>query len=136
VPVHATDIAPTIASIARLPRPQTMDGLDLTNPENLPANRLLHSAWPTTLVRWPYKYIEDDGNGERYLFNLERDPLEQKDLTSLEPEVIDGLRRAWRKEARRLAEKRRALVTEGSETLLIDPESMRVLQSLGYLETQ
>ena len=133
-PVHAVDIAPTILRLVGLTIPETMDGMDLTRPETLRRNRLLHSAWPTTLIQWPYKYIADDGKIGQLLFNLERDPWERKDLSSLEPEIVAEMRKAWRKESRRLAQKRRKLAPEGADTLLIDPESMRLLQSLGYID--
>ena len=113
--------------------PEMMDGKDLTRAETLRWNRLLHSAWPTTLIQWPYKYIADDGKTGQLLLNLERDPWERKDLSSLEPEIVAEMRKAWRKESRRLAQKRRKLASEG-RTMLIDPESMRLLQSLGYID--
>ena len=111
-----------------------MDGDDLTQPALLAENRLLHLAWPITLVRWPYKYTRKVSGGGPLLFDLENDPLEQENLAELETEIVDELWGAWETQSAFLAQKRERLASKRPNDLLVDPESMRLLETLGYIE--
>jgi hypothetical protein len=133
-PVVATDIAPTIAGMVGLPIAETMDGCDLTRTESLAENRLLHLAWPITLVRWPFKYTRKVYGGGTLLFDLENDPLEQENLAEVETEIIDRLWGEWETESAVLSQRRERLAATRPNDLLVDPESMRLLETLGYIE--
>jgi hypothetical protein len=106
----------------------------LTRPGLLAENRLLHVAWPISLVWWPYKYTKDAGGGAELLFDLENDPREEENLAEHEREIIDKLWVAWETQSATLSQKRQRLAATRPDDLLIDPESMRLLETLGYIE--
>jgi len=76
-----------------------------------------------------WKLIRDD-KGNRWLFDLAEDPLEQKNLAAATPVVVDGLDRAldgWARAHERM--------TSDDVPLDLSPDLIERLQELGYLGT-
>ena len=105
-PVTQLDVMPTLAALA---------GFDLIGPswgvalldERAISERdgaLVLSCWYeracAALIDWPYKYIHHFGQREDELYDLERDPREQRDLMSLVPEA-SALKPRWDAKAMR-----------------------------------
>lgn len=91
-PVQSFDLAPTFLDAAGLlPADHDLDGTSLLTPlgdpdVEVPADRLVFSAitmgWPM-VRRGPHKYIRSRGWGDSVLFDVERDPDEVWNVSSL-----------------------------------------------------
>ena len=99
-PVHGFDIFATAAAAAgvELPDDRTIDGVDLVpyvagGVEGVPHERLF---WRTggyqVVLADGYKLQISDPPGKSWLFHLESDPTEQRNLADAEPERVASLR--------------------------------------------
>ena len=99
-PVHGFDIFATAAAAAgvELPDDRTIDGVDLVPhvagvAEGVPHERLF---WRTggyqVVLADGYKLQISDPPGKTWLFHLESDPTEQRNLADAEPELVASLR--------------------------------------------
>lgn len=97
-PVEVIDIAPTLLGAVGAAVPTSMRGRDLrTLSRDDPSQVGDHPVFSAVLTKrmglvWPYKLIADLRFGLFELYNLERDPLERRNLASTEPERLAELR--------------------------------------------
>jgi arylsulfatase A-like enzyme len=94
-PVISLDVAATACAIAGLDRPKTLDGQNLlpmlTGEKPLAARTLNWRFWGQTAVRQgDWKFLKM-GNQQSFLFNLENDPGESKNLIKQHPELAARL---------------------------------------------
>jgi arylsulfatase A-like enzyme len=79
-----------------------------------------------------YQYIVvRDSNTREELFNIEQDPLEERDLSASLPELTMQLRQRLAQEISQLHKVRRAGRAEDHK---LDPDTIERLRSLGYLK--
>jgi len=83
------DIAPTLLDFANAPVPEKMIGSSLNQSkksgnENVLYTEMLGHAksyrYRLSIIKWPYKYLYDGDNDKCLLFDLSKDPEEQKNL--------------------------------------------------------
>jgi arylsulfatase A-like enzyme len=139
MPVGLIDLVPTVLETLGIDRAATVEGVSL-----YPAMRGESSEAPpfVHMVRWgPWKLVhfrhprdrDELKRGEFALFNLHEDPGEVHDVGAAHPDVVAKLRRAFDGHGR--GDGAVADATEESETLDgLDPETVRLLKSLGYLD--
>jgi arylsulfatase A-like enzyme len=101
-PVSTLDIAPSVLQLAggnltevMLDNAQKFDGINLipamNDIQNPPTRSLYFRFWDQAAMRrgkWKYIYV---GDGRRYLFDLESDQHEQKNLIDESPELAEQL---------------------------------------------
>lgn len=99
-PVANLDIAPTIFEFLDEPIPDSFRGKPLGSSidEENSGNRIImgegnlrRSSHRKFAVDWPYKCILDFFTGEKWLYNLEADPMERDDLSELYPGIAEEL---------------------------------------------
>lgn len=111
-PVSVIDIVPTVLSIADIPIPEDLDGLNLTalmngQPQARFTDRFLYgeaagglsyqlmmdNIYPVyrSVRKGPYKLIYDSKAEEAWLYDLSKDPYEQHDIRSEYPEMAELL---------------------------------------------
>ena len=81
----------------------------------------------TALIRQQWKIVYVDSTETVYLYNLENDPRETQDLSSVEPDMTADLMRRldlYLEKARDVGHQREAPA---------NPETIRQLKALGYL---
>jgi arylsulfatase A-like enzyme len=136
-PVSLIDVFPTILAAAgaepgdgrrRLGRELAElavapEGRGLDRP--LFASGIAYGPQQSSVLRWPWKRIVRQGTGERFLYNLEDDPLEMSPVTESEGPVaeLDGLLSGYSRLEPVLA----------SEAPSMGEEDLDNLRSLGYL---
>jgi arylsulfatase A-like enzyme len=141
--VRSIDIYPTILELAGVKQPSAIQGRSLVSlmetgqsgpasepalSERIPAD----SPWMRSLRTADYSYIfkEDikSGASGHLLFDLRRDPKEQKTLS-----IPDGRLRALFNQIHFLIEEgKKPGKTRGEQEL--DPETLEILRSLGYIK--
>jgi arylsulfatase A-like enzyme len=95
-PVIALDIAPTILAAAGLPRDPALDGVDLlpllaAGEDKAPSRDLYWRFWNQAAVRsGDWKFLRAGGD-RKMLFDLSRDPGEQKNVIADHPDVVAEL---------------------------------------------
>lgn len=100
-PWLVTDVAPTLAALCNVPPPAklALDGSNrlVATEAELAARELFFGykmaespAFRHALRQGPWKWIESDG--QEYLFHLEQDPAEAKDLAAQQPQRLQALR--------------------------------------------
>ncbi len=112
-PAQSVDIVPTVLQALGIDAPTPLDGVPLEGrrevmlaedfPEVWPAGRpsLRHGAGSLALVVDGLKYLRNDDAPEE-LFDLDRDPLEQRNLAETMPDTVARLRarlEAWSRAA-------------------------------------
>lgn len=150
MPVGLIDLVPTVLEILGLDRPASVEGVSLyatLRGESSEAPPFVYMEAgryePSQLVvRWgPWKLVhfrhprdrDELKRGEFALFNLHVDPGEVHDVGAAHPDVVESMRRALDGYGR--GDGAVADATEESETLEgLDPETARLLKSLGYLD--
>jgi arylsulfatase A-like enzyme len=95
-PVSALDIAPTILAAAGLPPDSDLDGIDLlpllaAGEEKAPSRDLFWRFWNQAAVRSGDWKLLRAGGDRKMLFNLARDPGEQKNVIADHPDVAAEL---------------------------------------------
>jgi arylsulfatase A-like enzyme len=107
-PVSLLDLFPTFLNLARLPIPDVARGHDLTGViatgVQPPGRRVFlenhfigygaNTAYQAAVATRRHKLIEDTGTRQLMLFDLDRDPREQRDLSDDQPDLVLELRRA------------------------------------------
>lgn len=108
--VFATVEAATRHAAASTPLPhRSYDGVDLlphlTGTQSTPPHEALYwRSYYSRAIRFgPWKLMHDGERDQTLLFNLQEDPAEREDLSTVYPEVVDGL-------LERLAEWERELI--------------------------
>ena len=133
-PVGTPDLAAT--TLSYLGMPASLPGRSLLEGAGEGEASAFAQAWAggtktaVALGRW--KLIEEEGTGERFLYDAKLDPSEQWNLASRHPEVVEELGArldAWKAEQ---AERARAFSETESPTLS-EAERDR-LRALGYAE--
>ena len=137
--VRSIDIVPTLLELAELPVPPELDGESLLpllapgarHPDRLAISELLRVLEDTlhliAVSDGRYKLIGTP-EGERWLYDLERDPDETTNLAESEPEILARLEGEM---ARYLA---RAAELDHAPTPELDEETERRLRALGYMQ--
>ena len=87
-----------------------------------------------TLVRAPWKLVQDRNGGRELLFHLERDPGETRDVRAEHPEVAARLRAEMVALARRSAARRHAVPRRADEDL--PARERALLEELGYIDAE
>jgi len=99
-PVSHVDLLPTLLEAAGIVPPANLPGVSLIGVARgasldarraIIADRTLHGRRHRVLIRWPWKLIDVEGRSEAMLFDLERDPLEQRNLAEREPERLAAM---------------------------------------------
>ena len=144
MPVHLVDVAPTLYGLAGVAPPPDLDGIDLTAlwraPDTLPEVRFLFSEADhnniiddvtqndiRAMVRIGNdKLVYDKVTGEKELFDLAADPLEQVNRAAEDPDRLAFL---WEKLEEFMAH---GNVRDAAE---MSAEARANLDALGYLET-
>ena len=81
--VNLADILPTVLNIADVPLPSGIDGTDLMAVADTCPDREFYGVYKNEfhcLIRGSYKYTWASAGGEELFFNLEKDPMEQRNL--------------------------------------------------------
>jgi arylsulfatase A-like enzyme len=88
-----------------------------------------------SVVQAPYKYIRHLETGQEELYDLDRDPRESRDLSSVETAVVSRLRLLLDREVAAAEETARSLGISGRDKRApLDEEALRELRALGYIE--
>lgn len=133
-PVGLVDVYPTVTTLLGLPTPKGVQGVSLLDaatgehraPEMVFSETERFRPW-RSIVLGNEKLILDASTGEASLYDIERDPGEQNDLSALQPERVDALRRrieSWSREQQPPVSPR---------DVEVDPDERRRLEELGYL---
>jgi len=137
-PVSLVDLAPTLLELLAVESADRMSGRSLASyvtGKQTPASARepLFSESPAygpeswSLVQWPFKVIQR-GDGSTLLFNLDEDPVETHDLSTVEPGRLTAL-------LDELQSFRGRLKSSGpTGEVVMEEETEKQLQSLGYLE--
>jgi len=95
LPVSTLDVASTAASAAGLQGAEDADGIDLASilaNKTLPPDRCLFwRFWGQSAVRCGRWKLIQLASGQRFLFEIETHPQEQKNLVSVRPDVVRSL---------------------------------------------
>jgi len=101
-PVSHVDLFPTLLDAAGLALPEDRPGVsllellkledDTLSPDRpILADRTLHGRRHRVLIRWPWKAIDIEGRSAAMLFDLESDPLEERDLSDIHAERLAAM---------------------------------------------
>ncbi|MCP4664205.1 MAG: sulfatase [bacterium] len=134
--VRLIDVAPTLCELTGVAVAESFTGRSLLAPEAELTDRpvLAHgNFWGPPLMSWysgPYKLILTPGpaGAERAeLYVPTQDPGEQRDLSSVEPQVVERLKAELREQRRWLVARARGTEIE------LGPQERERLRALGYL---
>jgi len=106
--IHMTDVLPSFAKLAGATLPANVDGADMSavwQGKSKAPERTVFWEWPdnprqVAAMRGDYKLL--DINGARYLYNVDADPGERRNLAPEMPEIAKSLAAdiaAWLKTA-------------------------------------
>jgi arylsulfatase A-like enzyme len=136
-PVSLVDVLPTLLDALGLPADADLAGRSLwpllTERARPPetsffAEGTLHGIDRKALVRWPWKLVASEGEAPR-LYDLSRDPGEQRDLAAAEPDRVAQLLKELGDGVARAAAGRSTQVPAR-----VDAEIRKQLEALGYLD--
>ncbi|MHC5212869.1 MAG: sulfatase, partial [Planctomycetota bacterium] len=136
IPRTTLDIAPTLLREAGVPLPDDWPGRalhDEPDPSRLRTAQL--GEWGVALRSGAVKLIDMTPSGaaatprDVQLFDLSADSKEQRDLSGTRPETVAELLEIW--ETYRRQRRSRSAAASASP---MDPDTMRALQELGYVE--
>jgi arylsulfatase A-like enzyme len=136
--VSLLDLPATLVEAAGFPVPEAFEGLslwsNLTRGRPLPQRTLvaegnLYGAQQTAAIRWPLKAVWTSAGEDARFWNLEADPGEHADGSSIDPDRAAELVEAVR--ARNAEDRAGRAASEPAE---LDPATRESLQSLGYVE--
>ena len=135
--VSLLDVAPTILEGLGVELFTSLPGVSLLGVlrgQTPPTGRTLVAEVPmygperSALIQWPLKLIRAPGDGEVLLFDLRADADELTNLANERPHEVSEL-------ARTLRELQRASAAPGDfATVDLDPETIRQLRALGYVQ--
>jgi arylsulfatase A-like enzyme len=146
-PVHAVDLLPTLLDLLDVPEPEIpMTGRSLApimrgaetalEPRGMIAQTsLYHGAFWTSYRLGRWKLFERFRPGmppHRELYDLDRDPLERRDLASERPEIVAEYSRALAEQV--FAAREIAKQVGAEERLELGEEDLKRLRALGYVE--
>jgi arylsulfatase A-like enzyme len=137
-PVSHLDVFPTLLDALGLPIPDDLPGISLwphmTRGDAIPergivAEGTLYGPPRQALIRWPWKLIRTGKTGQIELYDLDRDPGEQRNVSEERGERAEEMKREL------LHRVSSALAELGEEIEAeMDSETREHLESLGYLE--
>ena len=139
--VRLLDVMPTVLDALGIEQPPVLEGRSLLpviyrQTDDVPAAL---SEWGyTPLVAWrrpPWKLIHNTQDDRSFLFNLERDPLEQIDVAENERQLTERLLAEMRDERRRARELGETLSRDEGDVALSE-EQLEQLKALGYIDTK
>ncbi len=97
-PVSLIDVVPTVLARLGLKSSPNFQGIDVLSTNRPPLERRCVYMHVDGLVNGDgllaaghWKYFEDNGKGDRYLFDLAKDPREATNLVETRPEIADSL---------------------------------------------
>jgi arylsulfatase A-like enzyme len=138
-PVSLTDVEPTILTALGYPTPKGVQGLNLLAPAATAPRQIYTESFPCPVLHplscpdgcltraafsWPYKYIASS-DGKRELYDLAKDPNETRNLLPGEPATkLQAELSSWI----------RTMPALKREELKLNPESLKRLKSLGYVQ--
>lgn len=123
-PVSTLGVAPTVLALLGLPAPEgELDGIDLHSEQEIEVVSQGRHQFAIRLGDWK---LRAKGR-ELELAHLERDPLESEDLTDLDPQKAQSLRRRF------LQLRKRKPLTETVTRRSLSAEERQALKALGYL---
>jgi arylsulfatase A-like enzyme len=137
-PVSHVDIMPTVLRAVGATVPAGADGIALQNLDEGGPRWLLAESFPhgpakgrfdrieRAIVAWPWKLITSTA-GKRELYDLSRDPDERSDVLERDGPTAQALEAA-------LAAWLRTLPHGASDESAVDPDAVRRLRSLGYID--
>ncbi len=135
--VESIDIMPTVLEMVGAPLPEGIQGrslLPLMRGEPAPPGRAFGESpfygGRRSIVHDGHHLLWTRRSGRLELYELESDPLEQTDLTAVEPQRTARMRRTLRRWQKMID--RSARDSESGQVL--DPETAEHLRSLGYLD--
>jgi len=142
--VRMVDFAPTILDYTGLSADAVhMEGVSLRpliEGRKLPPLTACYSTIDYNIVRdsrWKYRFEKsssDEGPARELLYDLLADPMEQRDVADLNPEIVERMRRRYQEFALRLTN--RAPPSDASpipNREEIDREELERLEALGYV---
>lgn len=140
--VELIDVVPTILDLLGLPPHADVMGRSLVplidgSPGADDVDRIAFSQSGMPGPGWRsvtsnrHQLLFDTRSGKRRLFDLERDPEEQVDVAASRPEIADGLLEVLRE---RLAESARRNTGPPTAAPVVDEDTRRQLEELGYVE--
>jgi arylsulfatase A-like enzyme len=126
---QSIDLLPSLLAFSGAPVPEDLPGTDIFggSPRGFAFSEMKKGGW--MMVREGLKYIEEESGS--YLFDLDSDPAERRNLAAELPGRAEDMRKAA--EALRLHVVLGAREAPTAETEL-DAETREALRSLGYLE--
>jgi arylsulfatase len=142
--VRMVDFAPTILDFASLSSDAAhMEGRSLRpliEGSTLPPVPAFYSTIRYNIVRdgrWKYR-LEKPGADSRpareLLFDIAEDPMEERDVAHLYPDIVESMRNQYREFARRISDRAPPLaVSVPGEDETLDVEELERLEALGYV---
>jgi arylsulfatase A-like enzyme len=146
-PVSLIDIAPTLLELLGIPIPPSFEGTSLApalrgesqTPRDVFAEAGYALEYQKILVRWPWKLIhipdpmvQEIARGQEFeLYNLEKDPGEEDEMSARQPERLEEMRGELQRWVASW-EKNTAQPEAAEEEM--SPEVLENLRALGYLE--
>lgn len=128
-PVSLQDVLPTLAELAGIATPDEVDGLSLASylrgetPQVRPWLHFEHSPAYSdeqafhALTDGQYKYIWRTGTGEEQLFDLNQDPMEERDLTRVSANAYPERVAQWRERLIKRLESRPENFSNGKQLI-------------------
>jgi arylsulfatase A-like enzyme len=99
--ISLVDLAPTLLSLTGVaPGEMTLDGMDLVPlllgaPQKLrppPRALAIHEELQWSVVEWPHQLIVRPSDNVEELYDLEKDPGQQDNLVTTQPDVVTKLK--------------------------------------------
>jgi arylsulfatase A-like enzyme len=94
-PVTTLDVAATSAAVAKIPKPENFDGIDLipmlSKKQPFPNRSLTWRFWRQSAIRSGNWKLLKFGDRATYLFDLSKDPGEKNNLLKEQPEIAAKL---------------------------------------------
>jgi len=143
LPVESIDVFPTLLNLAGIPLPAGIAGrplfpLDELGPAPVYSSHERQTSHLVSLRSGKWKLIWDRNSEQRFLFDLELDPGETRDLARDEPDRLREISDLVR-ERRRAGEARAIALGFEADTKRASPKRLaddqrRLLEELGYTE--
>jgi len=140
-PVSTTDVVPTVLDILRLPIPPTVQGKNLLDAASLQPREIFGESFPCpvihtpecvrgcmirSVIAWPNKFITSS-SGKYESYDLSNDPDETRNLFGSRNPAAQQL-------GAKMASWIKSMPRQSKQQLKLDPEVVRRLKSLGYIQ--